>query len=223
MIRGMITTIDDLVPDTLWQTIQPLLPTPPRRYGGRPRIDDRACLAGIVYQLRTGIPWRLLPVRELGGGCGTGNALASGSGSTTRCSMSSAATASSTGHGRASTRPACAPSGGRADRPEPDRPRQARLQVPPAGRPARQPAGGRPVGGQHPRLAAAGTAGRCRPRGQGPAWPAGSAAAAARQAPHGQGRATTGAAGVHCGGAGSPPGSPAAASSPAAGWAATGT
>jgi transposase len=33
------------------------------------RIDDRACLAGIVYQLRTGVPWRLLPVRELG--CGS--------------------------------------------------------------------------------------------------------------------------------------------------------
>jgi transposase len=41
---------------------------PPPRYGGRPRVDDRACLAGIVYQLRTGVPCRLLPTRELG--CG---------------------------------------------------------------------------------------------------------------------------------------------------------
>jgi transposase len=65
----MTTTADTLVPEQLWRTIQPLLPTPPRRYGGRPRIDDRACLAGIVYQLRTGVPWRLLPVRELG--CGS--------------------------------------------------------------------------------------------------------------------------------------------------------
>jgi transposase len=64
-----MTAIDDLVPDSLWQTIQPLLPTPPRRYGGRARIDDRACLAGIVDQLRTGVPWRLLPARELG--CGS--------------------------------------------------------------------------------------------------------------------------------------------------------
>jgi transposase len=50
----------DLVPEQLWQAIQPLLPIPPRRYGGRPRVDDRAALAGIVYQLRTGVPWRLL-------------------------------------------------------------------------------------------------------------------------------------------------------------------
>jgi transposase len=57
----MTPTTDTLVPDDLWQAIQPLLSTPPRRYGGRPRIDDRAALAGIVYQLRTGIPWRLLP------------------------------------------------------------------------------------------------------------------------------------------------------------------
>jgi transposase len=34
-----------------------------------PRIDDRAALAGIVYQLRSGIPWRLLPTRQLG--CGS--------------------------------------------------------------------------------------------------------------------------------------------------------
>jgi len=62
------TTTDTLVPEQLWQAIQPL-PTPPPRYGGRPRIDDRACLAGVVDQLRTGIPWRLLPTRELG--CGS--------------------------------------------------------------------------------------------------------------------------------------------------------
>jgi transposase len=64
----MTTTADTLIPERLWQAIQPLLPAPPRRYGGRPRVDDRACLAGIVYQLRTGVPWRLLPTRELG--CG---------------------------------------------------------------------------------------------------------------------------------------------------------
>jgi hypothetical protein len=31
-----MTITDDLVPEPLWQAIQPLLPTPPPRYGGRP-------------------------------------------------------------------------------------------------------------------------------------------------------------------------------------------
>jgi transposase len=65
----MTTTADTLIAEQLWQTIQPLLPSRPRRYGGRPRIDDRAGLAGIVYQLRAGVPWRLLPVRVFG--CGS--------------------------------------------------------------------------------------------------------------------------------------------------------
>jgi hypothetical protein len=55
-----MTTIATLVPEQLWQAIQPLLPAPPPRYGGRPRVADRAALAGIVYQLRTGVPWRRL-------------------------------------------------------------------------------------------------------------------------------------------------------------------
>src|SRR5207253_6205442 len=38
--------------------------------GGRPRVSDRAALAGIVFVLRTGCPWRLLP-KELGCGSGT--------------------------------------------------------------------------------------------------------------------------------------------------------
>ena len=38
-----------LVPDTLWRLIEPLLPTPlPKPRGGRPRLTDRACLAGII-------------------------------------------------------------------------------------------------------------------------------------------------------------------------------
>jgi transposase len=65
----MTSTCDTLVPDQLWQVIQPLLPAPAPRYGGRPRVDDRVALAGIVYQLRTGVPWRLLPSRQLG--CGS--------------------------------------------------------------------------------------------------------------------------------------------------------
>ena len=53
MIRGQ-GDHGDLVPGQLWPAIQPLLASPPRRCGGRPRVDDHACLAGIVDQLRTG-------------------------------------------------------------------------------------------------------------------------------------------------------------------------
>lgn len=59
-----------LVPDRLWKEIRPLLPPEaPKPKGGRPRVPDRACLTGIVYVLRTGMPWRFVP-QELG--CGSG-------------------------------------------------------------------------------------------------------------------------------------------------------
>jgi transposase len=61
-----------LVPDELWELVHPLLPRRKRRSrrrGGRPPVDDRAALCGIVFVLRTGIPWEYLP-REMG--CGSG-------------------------------------------------------------------------------------------------------------------------------------------------------
>ena len=51
-----------LVPNALWAAIEPLLPSEPARpKGGRPRADDRAALAGILFVLRSGIPWEMLP------------------------------------------------------------------------------------------------------------------------------------------------------------------
>src|SRR5829696_7231158 len=60
-----------LVSDDLWEAIEPLLPNePPKPKGGRPRVSNRVALRGIVFVLRTGCPWRLLP-KELGCGSGT--------------------------------------------------------------------------------------------------------------------------------------------------------
>ena len=59
------------MPDELWEAIEPLLPDePPKPKGGRPRIDGRAALAGIVFVLKSGIPWEMLP-KEMG--CGSGS------------------------------------------------------------------------------------------------------------------------------------------------------
>lgn len=61
-----------LVSDELWAMVEPLLPRRKRRArsrGGRPRVPDRAVLTGIVFVLKSGIPWAMLP-RELG--CGSG-------------------------------------------------------------------------------------------------------------------------------------------------------
>jgi transposase len=59
-----------LLTDELWAVIEPLLPPErPKPNGGRPRLPDRAALTGILFVLRTGIPWEMLP-QELG--CGSG-------------------------------------------------------------------------------------------------------------------------------------------------------
>jgi transposase len=66
-----LTMAEQLVPDELWSAIQPLLPARrPHPNGGRPWIQDRAVLGGIIYVLRAGVPWRLLPAKALG--CGSG-------------------------------------------------------------------------------------------------------------------------------------------------------
>ncbi len=60
----------ELVSDELWKVIEPLLPEePPKPKGGRPRVPNRATLAGIIFVLKSGIPWKMLP-KEMG--CGSG-------------------------------------------------------------------------------------------------------------------------------------------------------
>ena len=55
-----------LVTDDLWAVVKPLLPKhEPGTAGGHPRVDDRVCLTGILFVLKTGIPWEDFP-HEMG-------------------------------------------------------------------------------------------------------------------------------------------------------------
>ena len=59
-----------LVPDDFWAEVEPLLPPEePKPKGGRPPVPNRAALTGIVFVLKSGIPWEMLP-QEMG--CGSG-------------------------------------------------------------------------------------------------------------------------------------------------------
>lgn len=59
-----------ILPDEMWERLEPLLPPDkPVRSNGRPPIPNRKVLMGILFVLRTGIPWEDLP-QELGYGSG---------------------------------------------------------------------------------------------------------------------------------------------------------
>src|SRR5262245_11482463 len=59
-----------LLSDKLWAVIEPLVPKwTPSPKGGQPRLEDRKALTGILFVLKTGIPWEDLP-SEMGCGCG---------------------------------------------------------------------------------------------------------------------------------------------------------
>lgn len=69
-LAGWVDMSKPLVPDDLWEIIEPLLPpVPPNPKGGRPRVPDRRCLTGIIFVLKTGLPWEYLPQES---GCGSG-------------------------------------------------------------------------------------------------------------------------------------------------------
>ncbi len=62
-----------LIDDALWAHIEPLLPkrrSRHRQYAGRKPIPDRAVLTGILFVLKSGLPWNMLP-KEMGCGSGT--------------------------------------------------------------------------------------------------------------------------------------------------------
>ena len=60
-----------LLTDELWSVIEPLLPPEkPKPDGGRPAVNNRAALTRILFVLRSGIPWEMLP-QEMGCGSGT--------------------------------------------------------------------------------------------------------------------------------------------------------
>lgn len=48
--------IEKWCPEPLWQLARCLIPAHPKRHqgGGKPRIDDRAALAAILYVLESG-------------------------------------------------------------------------------------------------------------------------------------------------------------------------
>jgi transposase len=52
-----------LVPDGLWEIVEPLIPPQTERPqgGGTRHVDDRAVFTAIVYVLTTGCAWRHLP------------------------------------------------------------------------------------------------------------------------------------------------------------------
>ena len=146
MIEYPAAMPNPLVTDELWTVVEPLLPKqPPKPKGGRPRVNDRAALTDILFVLKSGIPWEMLP-QEMG--CGSGmtcwrclrewniageweglhRALLNRLGEADRLDWSRA-------------------SGGREDGPEPDRSRQIGLEAPPFGRPERCTISGEALGG----------------------------------------------------------------------------
>lgn len=62
----------EIVSDELWEQIEPHLPPEPEPspLGGRPRVTNRQAFTGVVFVLKTGIPWQALPTEM---DCGSGS------------------------------------------------------------------------------------------------------------------------------------------------------
>ena len=61
---GSRTAPKPFVSDSQWVLIEPYLANPPASpLGGRPRVDPRPCLEGILWMLKSGARWQDLPDR----------------------------------------------------------------------------------------------------------------------------------------------------------------
>jgi transposase len=59
---GSRTAPQPFLSDSQWNLIKDLFENPdPSPHGGRPRVDARACLEGVLWILKTGAPWKYLP------------------------------------------------------------------------------------------------------------------------------------------------------------------
>lgn len=57
------------IPDKLWEEFKKILPREkPLKTVGRPVVPYRQALDGILYVLRTGCQWKMLPKKEYGSG-----------------------------------------------------------------------------------------------------------------------------------------------------------
>jgi transposase len=70
-IKEALIMAKPLVSDELWDIVEPILPAVKEMSpkGGRPPLGNREALTGIIFVLKTGIPWEDLP-QEMGCGCG---------------------------------------------------------------------------------------------------------------------------------------------------------
>ena len=163
--------------DDLWRLIEPLLPRhAPSPQGGRPRVPPRSCLTGILFVLKTGIPWEDLP-REMG--CGSGMTCWRRLRDWHRAGAWRALHELLLAKLRQADRIdwSRAVSGGGSSRPQPHGSRQTRVETPCPSRRRRQPAGYETYRGQPPRRDATVATGRGDSAGEGQA---GSAASQAR-------------------------------------------
>lgn len=57
----------ELLPDALWERMRLLLPShPDHPEGGTAFTDDRLCLRGLIFILKTGIQYQMLPTECFG-------------------------------------------------------------------------------------------------------------------------------------------------------------